>query len=357
MAQNPKIFLPGPTMVRPEVLAELSRPIIGHKTPEFRALAAELVPRLQWLMGTKYSVFPLTCTASAAMEAALLNAGGDKVLVLGNGGFGERWFQAAQALPMDVVRVKLDWGKPFGWEGIRSLLNLGHFDSVVLVHGETSTGMLNPIEPLRELLANYPDVLLIVDAVTTLGGVPLDMDKLKIDVLVGGSQKCLALPPGIVPVGVSERALTRSRRSCFKGYAFDFTLWHMHWKVGQVVGTPAIPQLHALNYQLKCLERETLPARWERHRRMLALTEAWAAEHTWQYVAPEGYHLPPVSCLRPPVERDTTPIVEQMRQRGYVIDDGFGRLKGKTLRLGHLGDWGEEDLRGLLGALTVVSRR
>ena len=374
MSADLKNFLPGPTMVRPEVLAQLARPIIGHRTPEFRDMMARISPALQRLFRTQHPVFSFTCTASAAMEAALANAGGQNILILANGLFGERWGEAAKALGLKFEVLKFDWGVPLNPGRLEQKLKRGNYSSVVMVHGETSTGMLNPVEPISALTAQLEDVLLIVDAVATLGGVPLQMDEWGIDVLVGASQKCLALPPGIVPLGVSARAVERSRRSRRKGYAFDFTLWQERWANGEVVGTPAIPQLYALEYQLARIEKEGMEARWQRHSRLLALTQEWAQSHGWPPFskapeaalpqrgrgsmtgrtgtsAAEALLLPSVSCLIPPGNRDTTPLVATLRRRGYLVDEGHGRLKAQVVRIGHMGDWQEEDLEGLLRVL------
>jgi aspartate aminotransferase-like enzyme len=346
-----KNFLPGPTEVHPEVLAKLCLPIIGHHTLEFQELIKQIKPRLQRLLGTSCPVFTLTCTASAAMEAALTNVGGAKILVVSNGAFGERWLTTARLLGLDADGLVLGWGIPIPEHELERLINRVGYDTLVLVHGESSTGMLNPLEPISDVLSKRTEVLLILDAVATLGGVPLSMDAAGVDVLVGASQKCLALPPGIVPIGVSEGALARSGSSRRKGFAFDFNLWNERWEKYQTVATPAIPQLQALNLQLEWIEKETLEARWERHLRMSQLTTDWAQRHGCQPFAPVGFRLPSVSCLRLDGGRKTAPIVNKLRDLGYLIDDGYGRLKGITLRIGHLGDWKEEDLEGLLSAL------
>ncbi len=342
-------------MVLPEVAAQLSRPIIGHHTVEFRELMAELRPRLQYLLATKNPVFTFTCTASATMEAALQNAGGDSVLILSNGLFGERWALAARALSIKATVLDFGWGKPCEAKQVAEKLNSGRFNSLVMVHGETSTGMLNSLETIQRLLAMRPEITFIVDAVTTLGGVPIFMDDMGIDVLVGGSQKCLALPPGIVPVGVSQKALKRSLSSRRKGYAGDFDRWQERWQENEVVATPAIPQLYALHYQLGRIAAETLEARRARHRALANLASEWAEQKGWGHFSPEGFRLPPVSCLVPRSGQKTEKWVAAMRDRGYLIDAGRGKLQGQVLRIGHLGDWQEGDLHDLLNALSEVT--
>ena len=157
--------------------------------------------------------------------------------------------------------------------------------------------------------------------------------------------------PGIVPIGVSAPALQRSRRSRRKGYAADFNVWHERWKEGEVVGTPALPQLLALAVQLARIEAETLATRYKRHRRMSQLVHGWAKSRSWKHVAPADYLLPSVSCLRPPIGLQAPQIVAALRDRGYLVDDGYGKLKGQILRIGHMGDWQEADLEELLAAL------
>lgn len=352
-----KIFLPGSAMVRPEVLARLSQPVIGHHTKEFHELMGRIHPALQRLLGTRHPVFTFTATASTAMEAALNNAGGEKILIVSNGAFGERWARAAARMSLNHRVMNIGWGTPYDPAEVRRTLNWGKFDSIVMVHGETSTGMLNPIEPIHEILEDWPEVLLIVDAVSTLGGVDLRMDDLGIDVLVGGTQKCLALPPGIVPVGVSPRAIRMARGSFRKGYAFDYNLWQERWRKQEVLCTPAFPQLYALDYQLPRIEEETLPARWERHRRLSRLTLEWASKNGWRSYSPEGYQLPSVSCLTPPTALgETAPVVAAMRERGYLIDGGFGKLANQTIRIGHMGDWQEAEVKEMLAALTKAAK-
>ena len=355
-----KNFLPGPTMVNPKVLAQLSKPIIGHHSEEFHELMGRINPALQRLMGTRHPVFAFTATASSAMEAALTNAGGDKMLIVSNGQFGERWARAAARMSLNHRVMNIGWGTPYDPAEVRRTLHWGKFDSIILVHGETSTGMLNPIEPIHEILTDWPEVLLIVDAVATLGGVELHMDEQGIDVLVGGSQKCLALPPGITPIGVSSRGNRLARGSFRKGYSFDFNLWLERWRKKEVVCTPALPQLWALDYQLERLEKETLLVRWERHSRLSRMTQDWAAKAGWKSCSPEGYLLPSVSCLLPPTTvDDTAPVVQTMRERGYLIDGGVGKLENKSLRIGHMGEWQEEDLKEMLAVLgkTVKGRK
>jgi aspartate aminotransferase-like enzyme len=349
-----KNFLPGPTEVKPDVLEQLSKPLIGHHTEDFHKLLNQLTPKLQRLMTTRNPVFTLTCPASAAMEAALSNAAGKRILVLSNGAFGERWLKAARALGLAADGLILAWGFPLPEYEIGRVIDRTNCDTMVMVHGESSTGMLNPLDSAVSALKPRPDILFIVDAVATLGGIPLKMDEAGIDVLVGASQKCLALPPGVVPVGVSARALERSRKSKMKGYAFDFSSWQKRWQKGETLATPAIPQLQALNYQLDRIEEEGLEKRWERHQKLANMTLAWASNSGFVPFVPAGFRLPTISCLRPDPARETAPIVEALKAEGYLIDNGYGKLKNRTIRIGHMGDWQEDDLAGLLETLTQV---
>ncbi len=347
-----KNFLPGPTEVNPDVLEQLSKPILGHHTDEFQNLLRQIDPRLKNLMGTRDFAFTFTCTASAAMEAALANVDGEKVLVLANGAFGERWLSAARSLGMKADGLIMAWGLPLPEYEIGRVLDRTNCDTLVMVHGESSTGMLNPLQPTVSALSHRPEVFFILDAVATLGGVPLNMEDSKVDILVGASQKCLALPPGLVPIGASARVIEKSRNSKRKGYAYDFVLWQERWEESSMVATPAIPQLQALNFQLGRIEKETLSARWERHQKMSQSVLAWASHHGFVSFAPEGFSLPSVSCLRPLDGRNTDYIVNRMRQKGYLIDNGYGKLRNKTLRIGHMGDWTEKDVQELLRELS-----
>ncbi|MBU1881176.1 aminotransferase class V-fold PLP-dependent enzyme [bacterium] len=349
-----KNFLTGPTAVSPEVLAQLASPIFGHHTSEFKALAKELKRGLNLLFDTNGSVFPFTCSVSAALEATLHNVVVEKLLVLSNGAFGERWAWAARASGLSVCHLHADLGEIFDPQAVQRMIEKHHPDTLVMVHGETSTGMLNVIDPIADLLVDYPNILLVIDAVGTIGGVPLSMKTNRIDVLIGASQKCLALPPGIVPVGVSERALQRSESSSRKGYAFNFGLWQEKWQKGETVATPAIPQLKAMAFQLQRIAEEGLTHRWQRHQTLLEMTTKWAATNGFRPFAPCHVLLPSVSCLMPDAKGATQPLVDRLRERGYLIDAGYDKLKNQCLRIGHLGDWRQADLEVLLRTIEDV---
>jgi aspartate aminotransferase-like enzyme len=288
------------------------------------------------------------------MEAALTNAGGDRVLVLANGAFGERWLGMARSLGLAADGLILAWGFPLPEHEIGRVIDRTNCDTLIMVHGESSTGMLNPLAPAIQALKHRPEVLFIVDAVATLGGVPIKMDEAGIDVLVGASQKCLALPPGLVPIGISERALQRSRKSKRKGYAFDFVLWQDRWQKSETVATPALPQMYALDYQLDKIGTDGLEKRWDRHQKMADRALDWGSKHAFVPFAPDGFRLPTVSCLRSEQGRETAPIVEALQTAGFLIDNGYGKLKNRCIRIGHMGDWQEEDLAELLEAFSAV---
>jgi len=349
-----KNFLTGPTMVSEDVLSKLSIPVFGHHTREFKSLAEFLKRSLASIFDTDDPVFPFTCTVSAALEAALNNIVSDGVLVLSNGAFGERWAFAASQSDLKVYHLNFNWGMPFDPQSISQMIETNRPDTLVMVHGETSTGMLNPIAPIANILKDFPDILLVVDAVGTLGGVPLSMRDDRVDVLVGASQKCLALPPGIVPVGVSRRTFERCVKSRRQGYAFNFTLWHERWQNDETIATPAIPQMNAMAFQLQRILDDGLEKRWKRHSAMLELMKEWIGKNGFAWFAPQDLLLPTVSCIIPDGRRETIPIADRMRERGYLIDAGYGKLKNASLRIGHLGDWDVQDLEECLKTLSDV---
>ena len=251
---------------------------------------------------------------------------------------------AARRRPGDAVRA----------EALSDALEHGDYDAVTAVHVETSTGVLADVASYGRALAGRDDVLLLVDAVSSVGGVEVEMDAARLDIVLAASQKALALPPGLSFISCSPRAMARARELPDRGMYLDVVRMDEYWRQGGTAGTPAIPQLFALDAQLAAIEREGLAKRFARHRAMAATVHAWVSEAAARergvgLLARDAIRAPTVSCLTVP--GDAPRLVELVRERGFELGAGYGELAASTIRIGHMGDHTVRGVRALLEAL------
>jgi aspartate aminotransferase-like enzyme len=357
MSDACKYFIPGPTWVRPEILAEMTRPMIGHRSAEFRELFGHIRRDLKTLFETTHDALVITASGTGVMQAALENCVTRRVLVTTCGAFSERWFAIAQSLGYEVDRLDAGWGRAVDPDALADHLEgrRVQYDAVTLTHNETSTGVTNDIEALARVVhEESSDSLVLVDAVSSLGGIPVRFDAWGLDVCLASVQKGLALPPGITVLATSERALERAKKHPYRGLYFDFLNYKSKADDDSVPSTPSIPHFYALARQLdEMLRVEGLEARFERHRQMRDTT----IERTSRYakVAGDRAHASAtVSALEPVMAADF--IRAEMKKRGYTLGGGYGEWKDKTFRIGHMGDISLDDLNGMLDVLGEVVR-
>jgi len=351
-----KFFVPGPTWVRPEILQELARPMMPHRSPEFRDLFAGILSNLKPLFGTNGDVIVVTASGTGLMQAALENCVGRRVLVTTCGAFSERWFAIAQSLGLEVDRLDAGWGKAVDPEELADHLasRRTHYDAVTLTHNETSTGVTNDIAALAAAIREESsDTLILVDAVSSLGGIPVRVDEWGVDVCLASVQKGLALPPGIAVAAMSKAALERARKHPYRGTYFDLVQYKDKADEGTVPSTPSIPHFYALAAQLDHIVREeTLEARYERHRRMRDIT----LQRTAKYAKPASdpaHASCTVSALQPVKAPEA--IRAEMKKRGYTLGGGYGQWKETTFRIGHMGDITIDDVNEMLDVLEEVA--
>lgn len=352
---NARFFVPGPTWVRPELLQEMTRPMIGHRTPEFRELFGRVRTNLRPLFGTAGDVFVATCSGTALLEAALVNCVPQRVLVTTCGAFSERWLTIAESLGLEVDRLDAGWGNAVDPEALADHLGSRRtqYDAVTITHNETSTGVTNDLAALaRAVHEESPDTLVLVDAVSSLGGIPVRVDEWGLDVCLASVQKGLALPPGITVFSLSERALARARKMPYRGTYFDFLNYKKHADENGVPSTPSIPHFYALDKQLDAIVNgETLDARYRRHEEMRDTTLRRTAKIA-KLAGDRAHASATVSALaplRPPDE-----IRADMKSLGFTLGGGYGEWKSTTFRIGHMGDIQLDDLNAMLDALTSL---
>jgi aspartate aminotransferase-like enzyme len=350
--QHDKLFIPGPVEVSPKTMAAFSRPMIGHRSEDFKNLYRDVHPKLQKLFATKQPVFLSTSSAWGVMEASIRNLVDRGVLCCMCGAFSDKWFDVARRCGKNAEPLQVEWGKHIDHKAIDQKLASGKFDTVVLIHSETSTGVMNPLPEICCTLAKYPDVALVVDTVSSFSGVKIDMDALGIDVMLTGAQKALALPPGFSLVSVSDKAFARAEKVPNRGYYFDFLEFKKQQAEWMTQSTPSIGHIHALQSKLDEIFEEGLDARFARHARTNALVHDWVRRAGFDFFAEDGFRTKTLTCVRNSRGIDVAKLVRDLRAKHHlVIDGGYGKIKGETFRLSNMGDETEETVAHLLACL------
>jgi aspartate aminotransferase-like enzyme len=347
-----KLFIPGPVEVRPPVLTAQATPMIGHRSSDYAELHARIVPQLRPLFGTAGRVFIVTASGTGLQEAAVRNCVRRRCLCLVNGAFGARWHQVALTNGKQADALETSWGVAIRPEQVGDRLRTGDYDAITLVFSETSTGLLNPLPEIAAVVRQYPDVLLLVDAVSAAAGVEIRADEWGIDVCLTSSQKALALPPGLALCSVSDRAMARAEAVPNRGWYFDFLQYEKYAAKNHTPATPAISLMRALDAQLDAIAAEGWGARFARHRRLMRNVHTWVQTNDFDLFAEAGYRSPTVTAVRNTRGVDVGALNAFLRQRGMVISDGYGPLKGETFRVAHMGDVTDKDVAILLEAMS-----
>lgn len=349
-----RFFLPGPAHVEPEILERLTTPITGHRSPGFRALYASLAPRLGRLFRTSNDVLIATSSSTLIMESALISAPARSVLHLTCGAFSERWEAINCSLGRSPDRLALPWGEAVDPDLLRAALRRKRYEVVTVVHNETSTGVMNPLAEIARVVHEESDALLLVDAVSSLGGAPIETDVWGLDLVLVGAQKALALPPGLTLFTISDRYAERAAELAHRGFYTDLLRYRDKHRAVGTITTPAIPQMHALDRQLDVILAEGLEARWQRHREMSELTAGWAVGAGFELTAAEDARSWTLTCLRPPEGIEAPELVTALAERDYVVGGGYGQWQATTLRIGHMGEIRPADLRALFQIIDEV---
>ncbi|MSR36153.1 MAG: alanine--glyoxylate aminotransferase family protein [Gemmatimonadetes bacterium] len=355
-----KFFLPGPTEVLPEVLEAQLKPMIGHRGVGIKTLIERLQVGLQDVFRTKQQVFLSTSSATGLMEAAARNGVQKKALALVNGAFSLRFAEIVESCGFECERMEVEWGGVFDPQTLRDRLKKGGIDAVTVVHSETSTGALNPIGEISKVVHEFDDVVILVDSVTGIGGAPALTDEWQLDFILTGSQKALALPPGLSFGTPSERLMQRSKTAKNKGVYFDLVTFAKNQKDFMTPTTPALSVMYSLDVQLERIKKETMEGRWARHAAMLKRCGEWVDSMREDrgvgisVLAPAGHRSPTVTTVKMPEGLPSAPVVAGMKEKGFVIGGGYGKIKDYTFRIGHMGDHTVAGQEAVLEALSEV---
>ncbi|MCZ6675285.1 MAG: alanine--glyoxylate aminotransferase family protein [Verrucomicrobia bacterium] len=347
-----RLYIPGPVEVSEETLQAMASPMIGHRSPEFVDLYQSIQPDLQKLFYTEDPVFISTSSAWGVMEGALRNVVQKAVLNCMSGAFSDKWFDVSKRCGKNARALSYEWGVAVKPEDIRRELESGDFDTITLIHNETSTGTMNPLEEIMAVLREFPDVISIVDCVSSFTVLPIEKDRLGIDVLLTGSQKALALPPGMALLSISERALERASKVPDRGYYFDFHEFKKNHDKGMTPSTPVISHIFALKQQLAVINQEGVEARYTRHRLLNSLVRDWVRDRGLSLFPEAGYESVSLSCVSNDGSLDIPSINNYLRENfNAQMDQGYGKIKGKTFRINNMGNETEASIREYLGFL------
>ncbi|HET9439440.1 MAG TPA: alanine--glyoxylate aminotransferase family protein [Longimicrobiales bacterium] len=354
-----RFFLPGPTEVRPEILQAMLKPMIGHRGKDMEELVARLQEGLKYVFRSERPVYISSSSATGLMEAAVRNGVRRRVLCLVNGAFSDRFYRIAAACGLDADPLEVPLGEVNMPTALEKALRRGIYDAVTVVHSETSTGVLNPIRQLAEVARAAGDVVLLVDSVSAMAGAKVETDAWGIDFMLTGSQKCFALPPGLAFGVAQPNILERARTQSDRGVYFDLLEFEKNILKNQTPNTPAVSLFYALDAQLQAIRKEGIEARWARHMSMAQRTYKWVDDMRergimLEVLAPEGYRSPSVTCIKVPDGKSGARISSEAKARGYVIASGYGDLKDRTFRIGHMGDHTLEELEELLGVIEEI---
>jgi aspartate aminotransferase-like enzyme len=347
-----KLFIPGPIAVSEKTLRAMAQPMIGHRSTDFVALYQSVQPDIAMLFGTKDPVYISTSSAWGAMEGAIRNVVKTKVLNCMNGAFSDKWNDVALRCGKQAQALKFDWGKPVDPEAVRAELAKGGYDSITLIHNETSTGCMSDLPALMAVIRKFPEVISIVDVVSSFSAMAIPKDELGIDIMITGTQKAMALPPGMALLSVSKRALERASGVAERGQYFDILEFQKNHENGMTPSTPIIPLIYALRSKLEDIKAEGLAARYARHLRLNRTMREWGAARGFKLFPEEGYGSITLNCFANNLNFDLPSLNKTLKAKHHlVIDGGYGKLKGKTFRISNMGDETDATIAALIEAL------
>jgi len=354
-------FLPGPTEVREEIMAAMIQPMIPHRGPQFEQLFERLQSALGPVFLTKRPVYISSSSATGMMEAAIRSAPPGRILCLVNGAFSERFAHIASMCARDVDRYDVAWGQVHAIRQLEERFAMRKYAAITVVHSETSTGALNDVRAISDC-AHRHGAACLVDSVSGLGGAELRFDEWNLDYVLTGSQKALALPPGLSFAVASSAFVDQASATHDRGVYFDIVELDAYARRNQTPSTPALTLFYALEAQLTSIAKEGMEVRWARHRTMASRTQEWitrVSDETGRKlsnIAPLGSQSPTVSAIRLPADLPAEAFTAAVSRRGVVVGNGYGKLRNATFRIGHMGDHTVETIDRCLAACAAVLR-
>tara|TARA_B100002052_G_scaffold37650_2_gene29825 strand:- start:3560 stop:4639 length:1080 start_codon:yes stop_codon:yes gene_type:complete len=345
MSKFPKLFIPGPTHVSDDILKVLSTPQIGHRTPEISDLILELKSGLKEVLYTDNKIYLISHAATGLWEMGLTNSVQKGVLHAVNGAFSSKWSTVPDKCGLKSKSIDYDWGLGVQAEDVDEMLKTGDFDVFAMVHNETSTGVKSNLDEISQLLkSKYPDVIWLVDAVSSMAGIKIEIDRLGIDFIFSSTQKAWGIPAGFSILSASNRFIEKSKNIENKGYFLDILTYEKYYEKDQTPSTPSIPHMFALKKVLQIIQDEGLDERWARHREMSSITQDWALSHNQTLFPEPGCRSETITCINNIQNWDINKINDKLLSLGYRMDRGYGKLRGDAFRIAHMGNIYKSDL-------------
>ncbi|NVM54121.1 MAG: alanine--glyoxylate aminotransferase family protein [Candidatus Helarchaeota archaeon] len=355
------LMIPGPVQTHPRVYEAMARPLIGHRTPEFKKIYNETLELFKKILDTKNDAFIFTGSSTSAMDSAIANLvqPGDKVLNVIQGKFSERWQEITNAYGGNSIVLDIEWSKALKEEPLIEIFDKNKdIKFVTICHNETSTGIINPAEKIGKIVHEYEKIL-IVDGVTSVGGDYVYPDKWNFDILVTGSQKCLGIPPGLGFIVVGPRAWDIiNKRTNIHSYYVNLPIYKQWFEEkGDTPFTPSVPLIRAQNVSLKMMFEEGFDNRVKRHRRIAKATRIGAKALGLELFAEEKFASNTVSAIKAPPKLNTKELLNLVKQLGILIAGGQGKIKGKIIRIAHMNIVQEKDILTTFSALEIALKK
>lgn len=354
-AMHKRLFIPGPVDVADDVLQKLATPMIGHRTKDASDLQRAISEKMQKLMYTKNQIMLSTTSGSGLMEGAVRSCTRKRAAIFSVGAFGDRWYKMAEANGVPADKFTSEWGKPTTPEMVDEALSTGKYDLITITHNETSTGIMNPVEGIAEVIKKYPDVVFCLDTVSSLGGAKVEVDKLGVDICIASTQKCLGLPPGLAICSISQKALDAAKEVPNRGLYLDLlNLYnYIQKKDHQYPSTPSLPHMFALDYQLDKIMEEGIDNRFDRHLEMAKYVREWANKY-FEMLAEEKYASNTLTTVKNTKGISVADLNKELGKRGYMISNGYGDLKEKTFRIAHMAETTLDEVKELLRIIEEI---
>ena len=352
-----RLYIPGPTEVRKEVIEAMNEWIIGHRSKDMTDLYTTITDDTKNFFNTENDVIILSASGTAFMESSVMDCVDKNVLCATCGSFSARQADIAERLGKNVDRLDYEWGTSVKPDDVRDALEKKNYEAFTCVMNETSTGVRNPIEKIAEVMKDFPDTIFIVDAISCLGGDYIDIDKNGIDVIFTSVQKCFAMPPGLSVAIVNNKAYEKSKNTksglWYAGFKRNIDYYK---KKGQTSSTPAVSLMLAYKKQMKYMLKEGHKNRSERHKKMAEFTQNWAKKH-FEMFPEKGYWSQTVSTIKNTKGINIAELKKKIDEKyNLVFANGYGKqLKEKTFRIGHMGDHTIESIKKLTDAIEDIA--
>jgi len=350
-----KLFIPGPVEVRSDVLEKMATPMIGHRTKDASKLQKDISDKLRKLFYTEEEILLSTSSGSGLMEGAIRSCTAKRAAVFSVGAFGNRWYKMAVSnnVPADLFQVEM--GKATTAEMVDEALKTGKYDLITVTHNETSTGIMNPVDEISQVMKKYPEVIWCLDTVSSMAGTKIEVDKLGVDICITSTQKALGLPPGMAICTFSKKAVERAKNVEFRGLYLDLLELYnyIQKKNYQYPSTPSLSHMFALDYQLDRILEEGLENRYARHLEMAEYVRAWAKEY-FEIFPDERYMSNTLTTIKNTRGISVADLNKSLGERGFMISNGYGDLKEKTFRIAHMADCTLEEIKELINNINDI---